>query len=167
MKSANWKEIAELLGIAAIVASLVFVGLQMKQEQELAYAEAMQSIYANNLERKDQMNQHMAVWLKGNSGAELAAVELEIYRNLLKTRHDEAFFITVTLPRTGEEDVNFAVNELAGFLFRNRGARREWNIYRAQIIADRRSLGGDDLATDSAFAAAVSSRLEMLDAADD
>ena len=34
----NWKDIAELIGIAAIVFSLIFVGLQMKQEQEIARA---------------------------------------------------------------------------------------------------------------------------------
>ena len=38
MKSTGWKDIAELFGIAAIVASLIFVGLQMKQFQEIAIA---------------------------------------------------------------------------------------------------------------------------------
>jgi hypothetical protein len=38
LASTTWKEIAELLGIAAIVASLIFVGLQMKQSQEIAIA---------------------------------------------------------------------------------------------------------------------------------
>ena len=33
---ANWKEIAEFVGIIAIVASLIFVGLQLNQEQEIA-----------------------------------------------------------------------------------------------------------------------------------
>jgi len=38
MNFANWKDIAELVGIAAIVASLIFVGLQMKQSQDIAIA---------------------------------------------------------------------------------------------------------------------------------
>lgn len=38
MQSANWKTTAELVGMAAIVASLIFVGLQMKQAQEIAIA---------------------------------------------------------------------------------------------------------------------------------
>ena len=37
--STNWKDIAELIGIAAIVASLVFVGLQMRQDRIHAQAE--------------------------------------------------------------------------------------------------------------------------------
>lgn len=33
MQSTNWKDIAELVGIAVIVASLVFVGMQMRQDR--------------------------------------------------------------------------------------------------------------------------------------
>jgi hypothetical protein len=36
MPSSNWKVIAELVGIGAIVASLIFVGPQMQQSQEIA-----------------------------------------------------------------------------------------------------------------------------------
>jgi hypothetical protein len=43
LKSTNWKDIAELIGIAAIVASLVFVGLQMKQSQDIAIASTGQA----------------------------------------------------------------------------------------------------------------------------
>jgi hypothetical protein len=43
MKSTNWKDVAELVGIAAIVASLVFVGLQVKQSQDIAIAASFQA----------------------------------------------------------------------------------------------------------------------------
>ena len=39
MKSRNWKDTAELFGIAAIVVSLVFVGFQMRQDQVIARSE--------------------------------------------------------------------------------------------------------------------------------
>ena len=38
MKATNWKGIAELVGITAIIGSLVFVGLQLKQSQDIAIA---------------------------------------------------------------------------------------------------------------------------------
>lgn len=38
MKFSEVKEIAELIGIAAIVASLIFVGIQMRQTHEIAIA---------------------------------------------------------------------------------------------------------------------------------
>jgi hypothetical protein len=43
VKNTSWKDIAELIGIAAIVASLVFVGLQMKQSQDIALSAAYQA----------------------------------------------------------------------------------------------------------------------------
>ena len=39
MRPTNWKDIAELSGIAAIVVSLIFVGFQMRQAQVIANAE--------------------------------------------------------------------------------------------------------------------------------
>ena len=57
MKSISGKDIAEFIGIAAIVASLVFVGLQLKQSQEIAiasqyqaWAEASLNLFATHLE---------------------------------------------------------------------------------------------------------------------
>ena len=43
MKSTNWKDIAELVGSATIVASLIFVGLQMKQSHDIALAAQYQA----------------------------------------------------------------------------------------------------------------------------
>ena len=57
MKTTSWKDIAELIGIAAIVASLIFVGLQLKQSQEIAianqyqaWAEASLNLFAAHIE---------------------------------------------------------------------------------------------------------------------
>ncbi len=38
MNRISWKEIAEIIGVAAIVASLVFVGLQIRQSDTIARA---------------------------------------------------------------------------------------------------------------------------------
>lgn len=43
MKFSQWKDIAELIGLVAIVASLIFVGLQLKQSQEIALATQYQA----------------------------------------------------------------------------------------------------------------------------
>ena len=44
MKPANWKDIAELIGIGAIVASLVFVAIEVRQSNQIGRLEAMQSM---------------------------------------------------------------------------------------------------------------------------
>ena len=43
MQNMNWKDLTEFVGIAAIVASLIFVGLQMKQSQAIALSAAYQA----------------------------------------------------------------------------------------------------------------------------
>ena len=55
MATTNWKDIAELIGIAAIVASLIFVGLQMKPAHEIALAEIYQSRTATVVEWNNDM----------------------------------------------------------------------------------------------------------------
>jgi hypothetical protein len=42
VKETGWKDIAELIGIVAIVASLIFVGLQLKQSHEIASSQIYQ-----------------------------------------------------------------------------------------------------------------------------
>jgi hypothetical protein len=43
MAQQNWKDIAEIVGIVAIIASLLFVGLQLKQSQDIALAASYQA----------------------------------------------------------------------------------------------------------------------------
>ena len=57
MKKHDWKSFAELVGIAAVVASLVFVGLQLEQSQEIAIAEQYQNRSDSTLEFWTAMTQ--------------------------------------------------------------------------------------------------------------
>ena len=50
MKKTDWKDTAELIGIAAIVASLIFVGLQMRQSHKIAVATQYQERTAITIE---------------------------------------------------------------------------------------------------------------------
>ena len=47
MKNKNWKDVAELIGIVAIVASIVFVGMQMQQDRIHARAELGADSFSN------------------------------------------------------------------------------------------------------------------------
>jgi hypothetical protein len=71
MKETSWTEIAQLFGIVAIVASLVFVGLQLKQSEQLGYSE----IVANMNDRRAALNElitdHAEVWHQACLGDEL------------------------------------------------------------------------------------------------
>ncbi len=83
MKPVVWKDVLELIGIAAIVASLIFVGLQLKQSQDIALNELSASILASRVETNSSISDHSDVWAKGNSGADLDGGETAGYWQML------------------------------------------------------------------------------------
>ena len=50
MKSITLKNIAEIVGLVSIVASLIFVGMQLRQTQNVAQAEGFAAIYSSRRE---------------------------------------------------------------------------------------------------------------------
>ena len=65
MKALNWKDIAELIGIGAIVVSLVFVGTQLRQERELAERTDRSTFVANAVEMARIFADNEELWRKG------------------------------------------------------------------------------------------------------
>jgi len=123
----NWKSIAEFLGITAVVASLVFVGLQLQQAQDIAIAEMNASGVANTLEENNAVMDNVDVWMRGNADENLTSAEAEIYLRLLTNMNNRFYFIVQQQERLGVgDDAVLDVAEFAGFLYENPGARRVW-----------------------------------------
>jgi len=76
LKSTNWKDIAELIGIAAIVASLIFVGLQMRQEQQIAMSQVWSDRNQLRSELAHLINDNSQIWIDGLNESELSEPEL-------------------------------------------------------------------------------------------
>ncbi len=75
MKKVDWTGTAELVGLAAIVASLIFVGLQMRQDQEIAEAQAYIDASAVLTDLNQHIENNKEVWIKGLDGAELSLAD--------------------------------------------------------------------------------------------
>jgi hypothetical protein len=159
LKSANWKGIAELIGIAAIVASLVFVGMQMEQSQKLAFAESALIMGANAIEQGSLQAEHIDVWNRGNADEELTDAEREIYRILFTQSQNQAFYNWIALASidTGYEGVG--PQGLASFLHQNPGARAEWRRRKAET--ERQRVRVEGVFPD--FAAQVETVLRQMD----
>ena len=71
IKNEYWKGWLEGIGIVAIVASLLFVGLQMRQAQQFAMAEVYQKTLSSRSELTNSINENVVIWNKGRSGGEL------------------------------------------------------------------------------------------------
>ncbi len=71
MDSAKLNDWMQVIGIFAVVLSLIFVGLQMRQEQAIAKYQGFSDFNATMLEYANIINDNREVWIKGLSGAEL------------------------------------------------------------------------------------------------
>ena len=79
MGNSNWKDTLELVGIAAIVASLVFVGLQLRQEQEIAIVDTYGELSQSGVELIFKIGEQSEIWKKGLDGEHLTDEELGVF----------------------------------------------------------------------------------------
>ena len=127
MKKTDWKVFAELIGFVAIVASLVFVGIELRQSRAIAIGEGNLANAELHIESNNAINEHSAVWVQGNSGETLADHDAVIFHNLVRNKAIHAF---MEYARLGQLEFDSAADEInalfAVFLFENPGARQSW-----------------------------------------
>ena len=160
MKTMNWKVIVETIGVFAIVASLIFVGLQMRQSQEIAIAETFLSITSGEIDLYEVTNRHAELWEKANGGAELSDAEALIFRNLVTSIDRLAHRSNRQLRRLGHTGASRdQTADLASFLYQNPAARKVWVSLWETRIRHRIAIG----AFVSPFPQEVNAHLESLD----
>ena len=84
----KFNEVAELVGIVALVASLVFVGLQMQQSHRIALSEHHLQYVANIIAATDAIAEHPDIWARGNAGEDLEPQELAVFAGQVRTLAD-------------------------------------------------------------------------------
>lgn len=72
MKSWNWKDFAEFIGICAVAASLIFVGLQIRQDREIAIAEIFADHDDTQIGWAELIADNSETWVSGLGGDELS-----------------------------------------------------------------------------------------------
>ena len=142
MKFDRLREVAELVGITAIVVSLVFVGLELQQSRELAISESYHDRIDSYSEFMSFRAQHPSIWIKGNSGDDLNAADSVIYDALLKSYFNRVFWGVRSQRRLGF-DADVGAHDFAAFLHRNPGAREHWENWQQQLDHDREFLVED------------------------
>ena len=127
MRKTDWKDIAELIGISAIVASLIFVGLELRQSRDIARGEGALANAANSIEVSNALSAHVQVWIKGRAGGELDEAERVIFRNLVQNENDKNFFNLRRVRLLGDDyAADSIVLNMSRFLIENPGARQVW-----------------------------------------
>ena len=95
MASKNWKHAVELVGIGAIVASLIFVGLQIRQEQDIAVAQLLMEATARGVELSQLMSENREAWEKGLRGEELSDLDYATFASIADAYENHVLLMVV------------------------------------------------------------------------
>lgn len=135
----SWRNLVELLGAASIVASLTFVGLQIRQSQQIGINETNLMALQSTIEANSQINEYASIWVAGVSGEKLDASEKLIFENLVVNLNEVAFFVSISQDELsgGGDTTNITVQDFAAFLHRNPGAREVWELRESRLAKSR------------------------------
>ena len=148
MRSPDWKETAELIGLFAILASLIIVVMELQQQDKLLNLELRNSMVSSTVAVNEQIIGHADIWVRGNAGDDLNATEFEIYQRMLISLNDSFFqryFVFQELYR--EQAKEQVSSQYAGFLARNPGAYKVWIDRERRINADRTAVNPQETIT--------------------
>ncbi len=161
MKSPSWKDLIEIVGITAIVASLIFVGLQMRQDQEIAEAQAYIDASAVLTDLNQYIENNKEVWIKGLDGAELSLADKLTFHVLCRTIYLRKIAQWERARRLDAGNPDFFAQSYAYDIHIYSGLRRFFDEVIESLEERRRPFGRTR--RDDTFTSAVEASLAELD----
>ncbi len=126
MKSIDWKVLAESIGILAIVASLVFVGVQLQQDRNLASVQVLTDKDSAQIEWAGLLRDNLGTWMRGLDGEELDDSEHATFEMLAGVWFDKKSNLHQRVRRLGMSDGLGAATETANILLSHTGLMKAW-----------------------------------------
>ena len=130
MKKSDWKDTAELIGIAAIVTSLIFVGFQLRLEGRVARTALSQSELISRAELTIGMSENAIAIAKVNNGEKLSTSDESALGFLVDAWFRRALIGSNASRqiRGGDGSTTRAIFSI--MLYENPGLRRIWEEQR-------------------------------------
>lgn len=128
MSSYRLRDWLEIIGILAVVASLVFVGLEVRQSSEVAAEEAFAGDLANMIALDNMVVEHSEIWMRGCNGEDLSATDQVIFSRIYNSVQF-THFMRWARSHQGVKVINttLTIDNMAMNLYRNPGLMDEWN----------------------------------------
>lgn len=126
MKNTDWRTTAELVGIAAIVASLIFVGMQLRQEQAIAIVDTYGAIVESNEAVLSLIAEQPEVWKKGLLGEDLSTTEEIQFSAMIHAVFSRHAHMFIRFSRIGPGDPDGILEDFAYAIYIFPGLRRQW-----------------------------------------
>ena len=161
MDSAKLNDWMQVIGIFAVVLSLIFVGLQMRQEQEIAIVDTYGSVAEAQMNLSVLVGENMGVWKRGLEDEELTEDESGKFAGLVAAvwSHYQRYFIRWT--RLGPGDPANVASEFAYALYVFPGLRKVFEAN--QIFTNSRNTARGAADRISPWTSSVVSYLEQYD----
>ena len=160
MTSSNWKDVAEVLGVVAIVLSLAFVGIQLQQDQKIAGAQAYIDAASQITELNQLISENKEIWVRGLDDEELSKEDEVVFQSIY-----HALFVRKVAQwqrgiRLSAGDPKSSIHDFAYNIHKYPGLRRSYE----QMITNLEEQGsafGRTISEDS-FVAQVDAALAQL-----
>ena len=122
----NWKIAAEFVGISAIIGSLVFVGMQLRQEQAIAIVDTYGSIVESNEAVLSLIGEHPDIWEKGLLGDKLSTSDEIVFSGMVRAVFSHHAHMFIRFARIGPGDPEGIMKDFAYAIYIFPGLRRQW-----------------------------------------
>ena len=124
----NWKDIAELIGVVAIVLTLAFVGYQLQQDRNIAAAQLITDAEMKQIELSNMISSHSSLWARGLQGEQLTTEEEVIFETIVHAvmvKYESMRLRTRQglLDRSGTDEIS---RQFALHIYANPGLRHVW-----------------------------------------
>jgi hypothetical protein len=120
----DWRDWIERIGIVAIIGSLIFVGLQMRQDHQLARAQNSADFDDTMIEYARVINANREIWKMGLEGEELSPVDQITFEAVAYTVWQKFFGLYTRTGLLGYRPASEVAKQLAGELYIFPGLRR-------------------------------------------
>ena len=161
MSKPNWKDVVELIGISAIVASLVFVGIQMALEQNVAESQAYIEAATLTSDQSALIAAHQEIWVAGLNGQELSEIDESIFQMLGHAAMQRKVAVWHRRNRLDAGDPDRWVQNFAYEIYIYPGLRRWWHEYVENRLASSELF--DRSFSDTGFSEQVMGQLQIID----
>ena len=161
MDSAKLNDWMQVVGIFALVASLLFVGLQMNQSQNIAIVETYGDISESSRHLTNLVENNSDLWRRGLDGEELSQSDQILFAAMAESIESHFLGLFIRYGYVGPRTQDYAVRNYAYALYVHPGLRR-LNATKSNQLKARETAYG--LPTDAdTFQSSIDDYLTRLD----
>ena len=116
MSRDQWKDAVEAIGFVALIGSLIFVGLQIRQDHTIARAQNAADFDDTMIEYARVINANREVWIKGLEGTEMSVADQVTFESVAFTVWQKFFGLHSRSELFGDGTGTNAARQIAGEL---------------------------------------------------